>query len=242
MTSSHELVLVPGLNNTGAVFADVVAALAPSIHARAVDNPPLDRVEAIAAALLPDLPERFWLAGFSFGGYVALAMLAAAPERVLGLAMVCTSPDADSPDIADRRLATLQGLSAERYPDYVASMAGRAFHPSRLADAALRARRAAMVADYGHARYVAHVRAAAARPDRSATLLGLKQRLVISADHDQVVPLSGVRAWCERLDIGAPRVVPDSGHLVPMEQPQALARLLERWILGAEERPSPEPT
>jgi pimeloyl-ACP methyl ester carboxylesterase len=77
-----DLVLVPGLNNTHAVFDGVVAALPPAIHAHALDNPALDTVEAIAAAHLAALPARFWLAGFSFGGYVALAMLALAPERI----------------------------------------------------------------------------------------------------------------------------------------------------------------
>ena len=76
---THTLVLVPGLNNTSAVFDGVVRALPPQVQARTVDNPPLETVEAIAQVLLQQLPERFWLAGFSFGGYVALALLEAAP-------------------------------------------------------------------------------------------------------------------------------------------------------------------
>lgn len=226
----QDLVLVPGLNNTHAVFGDVAAALPAQIRALALDNPPLDRVEAIAEALLPQLPARFWLAGFSFGGYVALAMLSAAPERVLGLAMVCSSPEADTPAAVQRRLAALQDISAKTYADFVASNAPRALHPSRLADADLMARRAAMVDDYGFERYAAHVRAAAARPDRCALLQRVNSPLAITADSDQVVPAAAVHAWCQRIGIGPPQVVASCGHLLPLEQPRALATLLTRWI------------
>ena len=82
MTPAAHLVLVPGLNNTHAVWDGVVAALGASAQCSALDCPALDTVEAVADALLAQLPERFWLAGFSFGGYVALAMLERAPQRV----------------------------------------------------------------------------------------------------------------------------------------------------------------
>jgi len=100
MTACNDLVLVPGLNNTHAVFDGVVKALPAEVRAHAVNNPALDSVDAIAQALLPTLPNRFWLAGFSFGGYVALAILAAVPERVQGIAMLCTAPFADKAGIS----------------------------------------------------------------------------------------------------------------------------------------------
>ena len=66
MTSTTQhLALVPGLNNTSAVFDGVVAHLPAGITPHALDNPPLETVEAIAQAWLAQLPERFWLAGFS---------------------------------------------------------------------------------------------------------------------------------------------------------------------------------
>ena len=69
------LVLVPGLNNTPAIWDDVLPRLAPGITVHAPLVPARDTVEAIAEELLAQLPERFALCGFSFGGYVALAML-----------------------------------------------------------------------------------------------------------------------------------------------------------------------
>ena len=45
---SNELVLIPGLNNTRAVFDGVLAALPPTLYPHAVDCPPIDSVEGIA--------------------------------------------------------------------------------------------------------------------------------------------------------------------------------------------------
>jgi len=225
------LVLVPGLNNTAAVFDRLRAHLPAHVQAQAVDNPPLQSVDAIAQALLPTLPPRFWLVGFSFGGYVALALLAAAPERVAGLAMLCTAPGADSPAAAARREAVLQVVAEGGYFRMVESQAAAAFHPDSLRDETLMAERRAMVQAYGPERYTAHVRATIARPDRSALLDGSRPTLVIGGSHDTLFTPKAL-AYADQVP-GARRVtIEGAGHLVPMEQPAALARCLVDWVEG----------
>lgn len=227
-----ELALVPGLNNTAAVFTGVRAALPPTIRAHALDNPPLDSVEAIAAWWLERLPPRFWLAGFSFGGYVALAMLEAAPERVAGFALLCSGPQADSPEAAQRRLASLDAVAQGRYFELMEQVAANAFHPDSLADAALMERRRQMVRAYGPERYAAHVRATAARPDRRHLLDGARPTLVMAASHDKLFP----PATMSDLASGIPGArfvsVEGAGHLVPMEKPREVAAWLAAWVLG----------
>lgn len=227
------LVLLPGLNNTRAVFDGVRAALPPSVDALALDNPALDTVEAIAAAHLVKLPERFWLAGFSFGGYVALAMLALAPERVQGIAMLCTAPFADSEAAAQKRLAALDAVAQGRYFEMVAAGVANTFHPDSLANAPLMAARQAMVQDYGPERYAAHVRATAARPDRSALLDGSSPTLVLAGSHDKLFPPEALAAYAERIPGAQQRVVGPAGHLAPMEQPRAVAEALAQWMGAA---------
>ncbi|MFM1855357.1 MAG: hypothetical protein RLZ83_666, partial [Pseudomonadota bacterium] len=102
------LLLLPGLNNTAAVFDGTVAALPQGINARAVNLPALDTVEALADHVLACAPGRFWLAGFSFGGYVAMAVLERAPDRVIGVALICSLPGADTPAHIARRHAAIE--------------------------------------------------------------------------------------------------------------------------------------
>lgn len=228
---THTLVLVPGLNNTSAVFDGVVRALPPQVQARTVDNPPLETVEAIAQVLLQQLPERFWLAGFSFGGYVALALLEAAPERVQGIAMICTGPYADPAAARPKRLAALETVAQGRYFEMVEQQAANAFHPDSLGNKVLMQARSAMVLDYGPDRYAAHVRATMARPDRSHLLDGGKPTLVVTASHDTVITPTSVAAYAAAIPGAHHHVVQGAGHLVPMEKPAELALLLAEWMV-----------
>lgn len=225
-----DLVLVPGLNNTAEVFDGVLAALPPTVRGHAVDNPALTTVEAIAEALLPQLPQRFWLGGFSFGGYVALALLEAVPQRVQGLAMVCTAPFADTPAQAARREEVLRVVEQGRYFQFVDSQAGNTVHPQNLDNTELMARRRAMVRRYGPDRYAAHVRATQARPDRMHLLDGRHPVLVVGASHDALFPPEGLRAWTGRIPGARLQQIDGAGHLLPMEQPAALAGALADWI------------
>ena len=228
--SLPHLVLVPGLNNTSAVFDGVLAALPPTVSAQALDNPVLDTVEAIAAAHLAQLPERFWLAGFSFGGYVALAMLEQAPERVQGIAMVCTGPFADDPAAAQKRLDALEAVAQGRYFELVAAAVGNSFHPDSLNNAPLMAARQAMVQAYGPERYAAHVKATAARPDRSHLLDGSRPTLVLAGSDDKLFPPATLAAYANAIPGAVQGIVPGAGHLAPMEQPQSVAQQLARWM------------
>jgi pimeloyl-ACP methyl ester carboxylesterase len=223
------LVLVPGLNNTGAVFDRLRPHLAGECEPLAVDNPALDTVEAIADALLATLPPRFWLAGFSFGGYVALAMLEAAPERVQGIAMICTAPGADSAAARARREAALQAVADGGYFAMIDAQAAAAFHPDSLQDTTLMAERQAMVRAYGPERFTAHVRATMARPDRTALLDGSRPTLVVGGMNDPLFPPKAL-AYADAIPGCQRHTVEGAAHLVPMEQPAALANGLLGWM------------
>lgn len=225
-----ELALIPGLNNTAAVFDGVRRALPASTRTHAWDNPPLESVEAIAAHWLERLPPRFWLAGFSFGGYVALAILEVAPERVAGFALLCSGPGADSPEAAQRRLASLEAVAQGRYFELMAQVAANAFHPDSLSDAPLMAARQRMVADYGPERYAAHVRATAARPDRRHLLDGRRPTLLLAGSHDKLFPPASMSALAQSIPGARFATVDGGGHLVPMEKPEAVAAELAAWM------------
>ena len=226
----QDLVLIPGLNNTGAVFDGVVGALPVGIRAHAPTLPAIDSVDALAQHLLPTLPPRFWLAGFSFGGYVALAILAAAPERIQGIALLCSAPLADAPAGQDKRLAAIQKAQTGGYHTMIEAQAGFAFHPDSLKKPNLMQARRAMVQSYGPERYVAHATAAMARPDRRALLTGDRPTLVLAASHDKVFPPAGVQQYAAAIPGVQICLIEDAGHLVPTEKPAEVAGVLANWV------------
>ncbi|MCK0150865.1 alpha/beta hydrolase [Marivita sp. S6314] len=221
--------LLPGINNTAATF-DGTRRHMPSAHAaKAVDLPALPDVDQIAQAVLADAPERFVVVGHSFGGYVALAILAAAPERVNGVVLVNSNDWSDSATAAAGREDKAQQAEAGAYADLADKASARAYHPDNAGRPDLMAERAAALTGYGAARFAAHQRASAARPDRGALLASCgKPVLIVTGDHDVVIPTERQTQMAERLG-AAQVIVAQAGHMLPAEQPQSLATALTDW-------------
>ena len=224
-----DLVLLPGLNNTAEVFKDVTFSLPSRIVANCPDLPALESVEALADFVLASAPKNFYLGGFSFGGYVAMAVLDRAPERVLGIALICSSPKSDSETQAAKRRVAIAGAQKGGYEES-ATASTLPFHPDSLKNAALLERRRAIVKAYGAERYVAHCRACIARPDRTALLNGHIPTLLVTSSHDVVVPTAGVRALAVSTPGSKFVLIEGAGHLLPLEQPALLGVALTSWI------------
>lgn len=233
-----ELVALHGLNNSPEIWSGAAAridALRPGAvrwHAPAL--PALDSVEALADALLAQAPPRFALAGFSFGGYVAMAILEAAPQRIERLVLLASHPRADTDaqrEVRRKAIATVGAGGADAHRRMVALQAALTVHPSRLEDAALRAARDRQVEDYGPQRLLAHLAACAARPDRTPVLAawGGPRRLVAAAD-DQVVPAALMRAVADAVPGCTFEAIDTAGHLVPLERPDAVGDALLRAL------------
>lgn len=224
-----DIVFIPGLNNTGTVFREVAAGLDPAIRACTPDLPALDSIEALADAVLENAPPRFHLAGYSFGGYVALGVLEKAPERVLGLCMIGSSAQADSPEQKAKRQQTIETVRDADYVDTVTSSTA-AFHPDNRERADLVARRREIASAYGSQRYVAHLRATMNRPGRSHLLDGSFPTLWLAGSHDTVVPVARQAQEAAGIKNCHFAQIPGAGHLLPLEQPAALARALAAWM------------
>ncbi|MFN0159955.1 MAG: alpha/beta fold hydrolase, partial [Burkholderiales bacterium] len=85
------LLLIPGTLNTDRVWRAVTAGLSDSADMRVADVSAHDSMAALADAAVAGMPQRFCVAGFSLGGYIALEIMRRAPGRVAALALVSTS-------------------------------------------------------------------------------------------------------------------------------------------------------
>lgn len=233
-----DLVALHGLNNTPEVWDGARVQL--TMAGEAVVRwhcpllPALDSVEAIARWLLPQLPPRFALAGFSFGGYVAAALLEAAPERIERIALVCSSTRADTDAQRanrERAIAVLQADGASGHRRLAAAQAPLTMHPSRLDDSVLMTLRERMLAGYGPERLSAQLRACMQRPDRTASLNGFSGPiLLLAAQNDQVVTPELMQGVARDVPRARYEAVPEAGHLMPIERPDRLAGALADWL------------
>ena len=105
------LVLLPGLDGTGKLFADFLKVLDLSVSAQVVAYPPdvplgYDELEALVRAALP-ARGRFVLLGESFSGPLAIRIAARPPPGLAGLILCVTFASNPYP-----RLAWARGLAA----------------------------------------------------------------------------------------------------------------------------------
>lgn len=229
------LVLVGGLNNTPDIWDGVSTALNAALPERLAVYKPvlpaLNSTEAIARELLANLPKQFSYVGFSFGGFVGLAMLEAEPHRFERFALVCASSQADGESSKPLRLKAMEIAAGGGYTQMIAKGFPHTVHPDSLDDAALIACREKMVQQYGAERFVAHMQACIDRPDRTDVLRRFDgPKLVITTSHDKVVPSQSVRDMAEKVPAARFRLIEKSGHLLPLEQPGALSAELVEWL------------
>lgn len=227
---TRHLVCLHGINNTSRAFAGLDRSHMKGWELHTPDLPALDDVDLIADHLLAVLPQEFVLMGHSFGGYVALAILARVPDRVQGLVLINSSDGADSPAMAARRHELAAQAEAGGYARLAASATAITYHPSALDRADLMEARARDLEAYGPVCYAAHQRACAKRPDRGAILAAYGGPvLVVAAREDQVIACTDQRAMASR--VGAQFVVVEgAGHMLPAESADSVGGIVGRWL------------
>ncbi len=231
MYNYKNLVLIPGLNNTKEIWDEVVKQLPQTINCYPITVPAVDNMDELAEEVLKELPEKFHLAGFSFGGFLSLAILEKAPERVTGLALIGTSADGESEVARENRKKSIARAQLGEYKEMVAASSHRTFHPSNAGNAELQKIREQMVENYGAERFVAHATATMNRPDRNHLLVTNDiPYLFIGGKEDQVVPAAKVKKMLEQVPTAQYEEIEHTGHLIPLEQPEKLVEKMLSWL------------
>jgi len=235
MAKHPSLVLLPGLSDDGALWTHQVRYLADIADARAADISGHETVEELAKAVLDAAPSRFALAGFSLGGYVSLAILRTAPERVTKLALVATSASADTDARrAERRLQIDAMARPGGFEEHMRRDLSYVVHSSRLADQPLVTALLEMQHRQGASVFVRQSKACMARLDSRPHLEKIAcPTLVLSGREDRVLPPE----LSEEIARGIPNarhvVIEECGHYLPLERPHAVTALLREWFLYA---------
>lgn len=226
------LVCLPGLLCTADVWAPVTRHIATP--ATTPELPALDGIDRMAAHILADLPDRFVLVGFSMGGYVALEILRAAPERVAGLVLTSTTAAADTDQqTAGRQIAVDQARSAGM-PRFAKGLARYLLGPAASEDPAMIAQIVAMAEQVGLDTFALHQTATAARRDNSELLARITcPAAVVAGAADRVIASDKARATAEQIPGARLEIAPDAGHMLPLEAPAILADAISAILTEA---------
>lgn len=234
---AHEsLVLLPGIACDAELWRAQSAALAGIADCMVIE-PQGGSIEAMARHVLDAAPERFGLAGLSLGGYVALAILRLAPERVARLCLANTSARGDGEAQTAGRRVLIEETEAGGFEDVLGRLLPLLTDPQRQDDAALQARVMAMMRRAGPHAFVRQQDAAAHRPDARAGLARIRiPCCVIAGIADRVTPAPHGAEIAAAIPGATLHVLQGCAHLTPMEEPGLVTSIMRGW-LGASEVP-----
>jgi pimeloyl-ACP methyl ester carboxylesterase len=219
------LVMIPGLGSDAAVWRRTITALNSEVNCLVGDTLSDRSLRGMAQRILDQAPETFALAGVSMGGMVALEMMKIAPQRMTRLALIDTNvrPDAIARK-AYRYFANFVAITGD-FERLSERSVNSLVHPSTPND--VRAELAEMGARVGVKTYVRQNVAVAARKDLRPVLQSIAVPTAVIVGHeDRVTPIELSQEIHDLTPGSTLHVIPDCGHLPPIEKPAALAVIL----------------
>ncbi len=190
---------------------------------------------AQAVAVLLDglgLSQPVIVAGLSMGGYVAFECFRQFPNRIKALGLFSTKAAPDSVAQREGRLKLVDQLRQTGIDALMQATVPKLLGPTTVS------RRPAVAAEVERAVRAASVdgiidalRAMAARRDSRPLLASSTcPMLVVAGSEDRVIPVAESEAMAKAIPGARLEVVPEAGHLVNLERPDAFQAAVERWL------------
>lgn len=224
------LLLLPGTACDRRVFAPLIERLGdyPILIG---DMAGARTMPDLAEIILANAPPYFLLAGFSLGGICALEMVARQPQRIGGLALIDTTARPDPPANAAVRRKAVADAYEKGMDGFILDAWPRLVSAANVGDEALRDTIVAMARDCGPGRLEEQAEVAIHRADSRPRLSAITQpTLVVAGMHEAVCPPDVQKEMAEAIAAAELHFIADAGHFAPLEQPDAMALHVQRWL------------
>lgn len=189
-----------------------------------------DSLEAMAKRVLSSAPDRFALAALSMGGYVAFEIMRQAPERVSRLALIDTQASPDTPEKRKIRQDLLALAEIGKFKGVTPRLLPKLVHPRCIATPVSELVKA-MADSIGKEGFVRQQQAIITRPDYRPMLSSIGvETLVVVGEDDEITPLDESELIHRGIPGSSLVVLPECGHLPPLEHPGKITQLLRSWF------------
>ncbi len=232
------VILLHGYPLDGAMWSGVARALTPGYRVLKPDLPghgenaaqapvSLEGHADFVEAVLGQIEGPVGLAGFSMGGYVALALMKRLPQKVRALALVDTRSGADDEAGRGKRTEAIATVRSGGVAPIAQAMLPRLLSPESLKRADLVERVNRIMTRQKPETIEADLSAMRDRPDQTASLPSISvPTLVIVGELDVLTPPPESQALAAAIPGARLVTIPGAGHLAPMERPRAVAAAL----------------
>ncbi len=216
------LVLIPGYMLDDALWDGMLPFLPPELPLHFASLAEGGSIAAMAQAILAKCPPQFCLLGFSMGGYVAREIVRLAPDRVQTLALVATSSRADLPLQIEQRGKAARATPLGSFRGLGRAAIAQSLHPDNAGNETLVAQVRIMGERLGREVFIRQ--SLIVRDADTARLADIHcPTLVVAAAEDRLRSPEEASELAAGIPGARLVTIPDAGHLIPLEQPQALA-------------------
>lgn len=230
MNDKPVLYLLPGVLCDEQYWRPQVVGLADVAELRVPDYRDCETLRAMAEQVLADAPETFSVCGHSMGGRVAWELLMLAGPRIDKFAVMDTGAHRLQPGEPAKRQILLD-LAAQDMNSLMDYWIPPMLHPDRANDEELTGIIRDMGLRYSEKQFRKQILALLAREDQYQYLEKIEQEvLLVCGEQDAWSPVSQHEDLLKHLKRGRLEVIPDCGHMVSIEQPERLNRVLRDWL------------
>lgn len=149
------------------------------------------------------------------------------PSRVAALVLIATSLRVDSDEQTRTKHDAVASINDASFRGLSATSIGKSLHPDRRGDKALVDRIKAMGARLGYESLAIQTNL---RRDLIAAASLTCPTLVIAASQDALRTQEESSELAATIPNATLRFIDQSGHMLPLEQPEALACAIEQWL------------
>jgi pimeloyl-ACP methyl ester carboxylesterase len=231
-TVTEILVLIPGLLCDAVVWKAQVESLGADYDVRVADVTGFSSIDDMAKSILAAMPDILSVAGHSMGARVALEMIRTAPDRISRLALLDTGVHPMQEGEPARRHALVElgrreGMRALA-DAWLPPMVGPDVLESR---PELRGDLYAMVERMNPSIHHGQITALLGRADARQILPMIRCPVLIGVgENDAWSPPDQHRAIADNIPHARYVVFSNSGHMSPMEAPEAVTGALRDWM------------
>ncbi len=236
------VLFIHGFPLSGRMWEQIVAPLSPRYELIIPDLRGMGASEATPTATMKTyvddlcelldklgISQRVVIVGLSMGGYLAFEFYRERPERIRAMVLADTRADPDTPEKAKERRATAEKVLREGSGVVADAMIDKLF--GRKTPEATRKAWQALMSTTKPEGVAAALVAMADRKDSRPMLSTLNlPTLVVVGEEDEITPPAVAREMHQAIAGSRLKIIPDAGHMAPVEQPQRFAQVLREFL------------
>lgn len=220
------LMLIPGLLSNETAWKHQIQNLQDIASVRVISTTRESTPDHMVSALLSQAPAKFALAGHSMGGWLALEIMRRAPERVVKLCLLNTTARSDSTAKQARRKNMIEEVQKGKFLTIADQIADSFIYNKAIKPKVLK-----MFLEVGEAAFICQETGMVLRESCLPLLSSIRiPTWVLYAEKDQNFSLIDHEELASNIPEAKLQIIPDSGHMSPMEAPETVTALLRQWL------------